>query len=131
VSVSLSHTDDVVLFAIARDRLVGVDVERLAADIDPDLLAPRVLHPDEARAMHGFTGEAQRRAFLRVWCRKEAALKVTGIGLLDDLTTLSVMSNDVDLGACKDPRVTKDDARVVHIQDLALDDAHQAALAVG
>jgi 4'-phosphopantetheinyl transferase len=129
--VSLSHTDDVVLLAVARGHLhgVGVDVERMGAEIDPDLLAPTVLHPDEARAMDGLVGEARKRAFLRVWCRKESALKVTGIGLLDDLTALSVLHDDVDLGACHDPRVTKDDARVVRIEDLALDEAHVAALA--
>lgn len=131
VSISLSHTDDVMLLAIARGGLhgVGVDVERVAAEIDPDLLSPTVLHAEEARAIHGLVGEERKRAFLRVWCRKEAALKVTGIGLLDDLTSLSVMSDEVDLAACKDPRVTKDDARVVSLENLALDYEHVAALA--
>jgi len=132
LSMSLSHTDDVVLLALShspRIRGVGVDVERVAAEIDPDLLSPTVLHPDEARAMRGLEGDARKRAFLRVWCRKEAALKVTGIGLLDDLTTLSVMDDDVDLSACRDPRVTTDDAHVVRVEDMVLDEHHVAALA--
>ena len=131
--VSLSHTDDTVLLALRRgdDRTagVGVDIERVAAEIDPELLAPSVLHPEERRALAHLRGDARKRAFLRVWCRKEAALKVTGIGLLDDLTSLSVLRDQVDLGACTDPRVTPDDARRVRIADLALDHEHVAALA--
>ncbi len=129
IGVSLSHTDDVVLLAVTHGRLVGVDVERVAAEIDPDLLAPTVLHREEARAIGRLGGDLRKRAFLRIWCRKEAALKVSGIGLLDDLTELSVMGDQVDLGACTDARVTKEDARVVRIEDLALDDDHVAALA--
>ena len=129
LAVSLSHTDDVVLLALARGLLVGVDVERMAANIQPDLLAPTVLHEEETHLLTGLTGDAQKRAFLRVWCRKEAALKVTGIGLLDDLTSLSVVPEQVRLGACSDPRVTHEDARTVTLMDLALDDAHQSALA--
>lgn len=37
--------------------------------------------------MKGLVGDERKRALLRVWCRKKAALKITGI----DLTVLSVM----------------------------------------
>jgi phosphopantetheinyl transferase len=60
----------------------------------------------------------ERRAFLRVWCRKEACLKATGVGLLDDLTSIAVLDDVVALGST-----------TVHVQDLALDTDHAAALA--
>ena len=129
VSMSLSHTDDVALLAIGHDLHVGVDVERAHAPIDPELLARVVLHEDEARAFSRLDGDARKRCVLGIGCRKEAALKVTGIGLLDDLTTLSVMPDEVSLGACRDARVTPEDACVVRITDLDVGAAHRAALA--
>ncbi len=108
---NLSHTDDVALLAVARDVAVGVDIERFAADIDPHELARTVLAPAEAAC-------TDRRAFLRIWCRKEACLKATGLGLLDDLTSVSVIDDRVSVGGA-----------LVHVQDLAIDADHAAALA--
>ena len=75
-------------------------------------LIPLVLAPAEAAC-------TDRRAFLRVWCRKEACLKATGIGLLDDLTTVSAIADRVVVAGA-----------AVHVQDLAISDAHAAALAI-
>ena len=108
---NLSHTDDVALLAVSRSIAVGVDVERYAANIDPLELARTVLAPAEAAC-------TERHAFFRIWCRKEACLKATGDGLVDDLTSLSVIEDRVSVGGA-----------VVYVQDLALDVDHAAALA--
>lgn len=84
--VSLSHSEEVALIAVARC-LVGVDAEALAAAGDDDLddLADLVLHPRELAAYER-AGVAQRpRAFLRLWTRKEAVLKARGEGIGDRL----------------------------------------------
>jgi 4'-phosphopantetheinyl transferase len=133
LSLSVSHTDDVVLLAVAPFD-VGVDVERVANDIDVRALLGRVASEDEAVALDRAaasrpSGDDEKRAFLRVWCRKEACLKVTGIGLLDDLTLLSVLSDTVDLGACSDARVRPQDRCIVHVSDLDIGPSHVAALA--
>jgi len=97
---NLSHCDDVALLAVAWDRALGVDIERRDADIDQRAVGRMVRAPDEAEL-----------DFMRVWCRKEAALKATGVGLIDDLTSVSVAGDcarvegqdvwlyDLDLGA--------------------------------
>jgi 4'-phosphopantetheinyl transferase len=108
---NLSHTDDVALLAVARVNPLGVDVERLAARLEPAELARLVLAPAEAACL-------DRAAFLRIWCRKEACLKATGVGLLDDLTQVVVMAERVDVAGT-----------TVHVQDLAVGPAHLAALA--
>jgi len=108
---NLAHADDVALLAVSLDVELGVDLERYDAAIDPDQLARLVLAPAEAHCV-------ERRAFLRVWCRKEACLKATGVGLLDDLTSVAVLDDLVVL-----------DGTSVHVQDLALDTDHAAALA--
>lgn len=109
---SLSHADDVALLAVAREIGLGVDIERLDAAIEHASLAPIVLAPAEVSAC------TDRRAFLRIWCRKEACLKATGVGLLDDLTTVSVVEQCVDV--C---------GSIVYVRDLAAGATHAAALA--
>ena len=132
VTYSLSHTDDEAWLAVAHGVDVGIDVERLAANIDPDALERIVLAPDEAAffaALSAASADERKRAFLRIWCRKEACLKATGVGLLDDLTSLSVMEDEVDLGACKDPRVGVATEKKVVVTDLALSPRHAGAIA--
>ena len=109
---NLSHAEDVALLAVTHDASVGVDVERFAASLDLAALIPLVLAPDEAACR-------DRRAFLRVWCRKEACLKATGVGLLDDLTTVSAIADRVVIAGT-----------AVRVQDLAIGDAYAAALAI-
>jgi len=111
---NLSHADDVALLAIARDVALGVDVERYDADLDARALGRVVLAPSE----RSVRDVAEPRAFLRIWCRKEACLKATGVGLVDDLTAISVVADRVDVSGT-----------IVHVQDLAVDDDHAAALA--
>jgi 4'-phosphopantetheinyl transferase len=106
---NLSHCDDVALLAVAGSPL-GVDIERRAADLEPRTLGRIVLAPDEFAP--------DRRSFLRVWCRKEACLKATGVGLVDDLTSVTVVADRVDVAG-----------EIVHVQDLDVGPAHAAALA--
>jgi phosphopantetheinyl transferase len=106
---NLAHAEDFALLAIAYGE-VGVDLERYDAAIDPAKLAPFVLAADEKHC----TG---RREFLRIWTRKEACLKATGVGLLDDLTTVSVIADSIAL-----------DGVTLYLRDLPFPD-HAAALA--
>jgi 4'-phosphopantetheinyl transferase len=77
---NLSHSDDVVVVAVSRDRHVGVDVERLHSDLDIDGLARRLFTPAE-RALLARTPTPQRPdIFITLWTRKEAILKAAGTG---------------------------------------------------
>jgi len=104
---NLSHCDDVALVAVAWDRALGVDVERRDADIDQRAVGRMVRAPDE-----------DEMDFMRVWCRKEACLKATGVGLLDDLTSVSVAGDRAQV-----------EGETVWVVDLDLGGDHAAALA--
>jgi 4'-phosphopantetheinyl transferase len=78
---NLSHADDLAVYAVARDREVGVDVERLRADLDYAALATYSLATDEAEAVRSLPPDRQPAAFLAIWTRKEAYLKGRGVGL--------------------------------------------------
>jgi phosphopantetheinyl transferase len=118
VQFSLAHAGDEALVAIADGFAVGVDLESAAARIDPDALAKIVLAPAEVGLVQAAQGAERRHAFLRVWCRKEAALKAVGLGLVDDLTAVSVAGEELVLGASR-----------VWLRDLAVGDGLVAAIA--
>jgi 4'-phosphopantetheinyl transferase len=109
---SVSHSGDWVLVAAA-GRPVGVDVERVAVT-GFDGFADFALHPGEVAA------ELDRRA--EVWVRKEALLKLHGLGLSRPPNSFTVCSGGQD-----DPLAP---GFPVTIVDLDLDAAHRAALAV-
>jgi 4'-phosphopantetheinyl transferase len=81
IEVSLSHSGEHVVLALARETPLGVDVENGDGSIDLRRLAPRVLSPAEARMYATLPESARRRRMLAVWTCKEAALKATGDGL--------------------------------------------------
>ncbi|MFE5858463.1 4'-phosphopantetheinyl transferase family protein [Streptomyces sp. NPDC056500] len=79
---SLSHCDGLSLLAFAVTP-VGVDVEPV-----PDAAAVAesadVLHPREAAELAALPADERPLAFTRMWTRKEAYLKGTGVGLAAD-----------------------------------------------
>lgn len=84
IGVSLSHTAGTVAVA-AGPGPVGVDVEDASAAVFDPRLAARVLAPAELATVHADPNPA--RAFLRLWVRKEALVKVgvTTLGRLREL----------------------------------------------
>ena len=81
VRFSLAHTDGLALLAVASDREVGVDVERLSEMIDVDRVAAAFLSPADVAAVTMAPPEVRRRAFFSAWTRHEARLKLRGRGL--------------------------------------------------
>ena len=74
---NLSHSGDLILLALHRERAVGVDVEQLRPGLAWRPIARRVLPPAEWQALEAEGAEA----FLAAWCRLEARLKAQGLGL--------------------------------------------------
>lgn len=103
LEVSVSHTADLVLAAVAIGYRVGVDVE-LVRDGPWRLLPRHALTANELAVLEECPPAERIEAFLRYWTRKEALLKAAGIGLAIDPHTVEVSS----------PR---DTARVVSLPD--------------
>jgi 4'-phosphopantetheinyl transferase len=82
ISFNLSHSSEVLLVAVARDREVGVDVELPRRSVDHVAIARRILAADEADRIEAIEDPQQReREFLRAWVRWEATLKCSGFGI--------------------------------------------------
>lgn len=78
---NLSHSGDIVLVAVAGDREVGVDVEKIKPHLDHDALARRFFSAHENRHLATVAPESRRDAFFAAWTCKEALLKAWGVGL--------------------------------------------------
>jgi 4'-phosphopantetheinyl transferase len=78
---NVSHSGDLILIAITIGRAVGVDVEKIRADLDPVEIATRFFSSNECKMLASLAGSDQYNAFFACWTRKEAYLKARGIGL--------------------------------------------------
>jgi len=95
VGFSLSRSAGVALVAVTRGRAVGVDVERVRADLGHDRLAGQLFSPAEAAALRELTEPDRQEAFFRLWVRKEAVVKASGVGLADGVDHLDVRGDTV------------------------------------
>ena len=77
---SISQTDGLAVLAFAWDCRVGVDVEKLASDVDIHGVGQAVFSDQEQADVNASTHDASS-AFFTVWTRKEALLKAVGTGL--------------------------------------------------
>jgi 4'-phosphopantetheinyl transferase len=119
---NLSHSGDLILVAVSPVRPVGVDIQDLAAGIDPVALSARFFPPDEAAFVAaGHDAREQQDRFTHLWCRKEAAVKAAGGRLWSNLRA---PVRDRDLVDCLEP------ARVHRVVDLPAPPGFRAAVAL-
>lgn len=101
---SWSHSGDGLLVAIGEHVRLGVDCERLHARPRALELARRYFTPPEHDWLAGVAaGGSRDRAFLRLWCAKEAVLKAHGHGLsfgLDRLRFAAGAGGALSLAEC-------------------------------
>ncbi len=76
-----SHSSGLALFAITRNRELGVDLERWCVGKPDEEVAERFFSPSEVTALRTLPKPKRKRAFIAAWTRKEAYLKATGAGL--------------------------------------------------
>ncbi len=81
IHFDLSHSGDVALFAVTRDRPIGVDVEYIRPVPHCQRLALEFFSQSEADNLFALPKERQSARFFNLWTRKEALLKAIGNGL--------------------------------------------------
>lgn len=84
---NLSDTKDALAIAVARHEL-GVDLETCARTVDHVGVGTHYFTPQEQAGIAQATDG--KRHFLELWTRKEAILKASGVGIMDDLKILRV-----------------------------------------
>jgi 4'-phosphopantetheinyl transferase len=78
---NVSHAEDIALYAVARARAVGIDIEYVRDGHASMDIAERFFSPAEVAALKGLPQHQQSEAFFNCWTRKEAYLKALGEGL--------------------------------------------------
>lgn len=127
--VTMSHSGDLALLAIADGRRCGVDLQQVPDATQAMRLARRFFPAEEtAMVAAGRTPEERVRRFGLLWTRKEACLKVTGGRLMPGMR-LPVARTATDDGV-----LVRDDGGPLPgpylTQDLAVPAGLQAAVAV-
>jgi 4'-phosphopantetheinyl transferase len=77
---NLSHSHEVALVVVARDRDVGVDVEQIRPLPDLEAIAARFFAPGERAGLACLAADRRPAAFFALWTLKEAYLKARGEG---------------------------------------------------
>ena len=81
IRFNLSHSHRTVLYAIARDREVGIDIEFVREGPHEEQIAEHFFSPNEVRTLRSLPPVQQRYAFFLCWTRKGAYIKARGEGL--------------------------------------------------
>ena len=87
---NLSHSQDLVLYAVAWNREVGIDIEQMRADCDYEAIVGRFFSAPEQQELAQLSPDLRLQGFFNGWTRKEAILKAMGKGLTVPLEQLEV-----------------------------------------
>jgi len=93
--VSLAHSGDAAVVAVASGREVGVDVELLRAGTESWSLSSHALTQSEQARLKALPVSRRSGAFLSMWTRKEALLKALGVGLALDPQLIELEGQEV------------------------------------
>lgn len=77
---NLSHSGNIVLYAFAFNRQVGVDIEQFRDLPDMDRIAERFFSSGEVAVLRQLSKPLRNKAFFKYWTRKESIVKATGEG---------------------------------------------------
>lgn len=81
IRFNMSHSHGVAIYAFARNREVGIDLEFIRRGVHEDQIAERFFSPREIATLRMVPAALQRFAFFLCWTRKEAYIKARGEGL--------------------------------------------------
>ncbi len=100
LAFNLSDSHGLALYAVARHRLVGVDLERIEPRATGEEVAERFFSRREVETLRALPADQRPEAFFTCWTRKEAYIKARGEGL-----SLPLDQFDVSLAPGAEPAV--------------------------
>lgn len=122
---SVSHSRDWIAIAVLDSARVGVDVEAVDASNDLTAVATSMFTPHEMISCGQVADRSHASCLLNLWTRKEAASKVTAVGLRAPFERLDATDDRIEMPTPNDeyPPV------VVHLRKLDAPAGHVASLA--
>lgn len=99
---SLSHAGDHAVIAVGGTAPLGVDLEPVRTIAEMDGVARTHFAPEEREALAAAPAAERALCFLRIWTRKEAFLKATGVGVGPGLSRFAVSAGATDARLLRD-----------------------------
>lgn len=127
---NLSHSSEVALLAVTRDRRLGIDVEAVRRHIAVEELAAHFFSAEEMRTLLELPEEQRTEAFFCCWTRKEAYIKALGAGLSIPLDSFTVSFQPNTAPALLRVNDNANEARRWSVYDLDVGPGYKAALVV-
>jgi len=127
---NLSHSHQLALISITRDREVGVDIEFMRSDFVTDEIATHFFSDSEVEEFRTVPPTQRTRAFFNVWTRKEAYIKARGEGLYCPLDQFDVSVAPDRPAMLMESRVDPGDAQRWNFNDIFAGDRYAATVAV-
>lgn len=128
---NMSDTKDAVMVAVAPDQEIGADIETMARSVDHGAVAQHYFTPEEVTwIMDGKPARLGKRRFLELWTRKEAVLKASGVGIMEDLRVLRVDAPR-NTNTITHPEFVRMAAPQYHVRTWRLGREHVVSLATG
>ena len=90
LNFSLSHSDEIVLLAVAHGVRMAVDVEMIRQSAPITALASRSFSAEERDLLSDAPERERRRTFYDIWTCKEAYMKANGRGIFSQMQQVSV-----------------------------------------
>jgi 4'-phosphopantetheinyl transferase len=100
VSFNLTHSQGRALIAVSDGCAVGIDLEKIKADVKALPIARRYFARAELAAIEAAPASLQAETFFRYWVAKEALLKGQGLGLRFPIDEFEVQFDELCLNAC-------------------------------
>jgi 4'-phosphopantetheinyl transferase len=127
---NLSHSNQIALMAVTRDREVGIDVEYVRPDFVTNEVANHFFSPAEIKQFRAIPAELKTASFFNGWTRKEAYIKARGEGLSCPLDQFDVSLRPDERPMLLNSRVDPNDVSRWAFQNLHAAKDYTAALAV-
>ena len=131
VRFNLSHSGGLFVYAMARAREVGLDIELIRPVENQEAIARRYFTPAEAAALNAHFPPDSQRLFFTTWTRREALAKGLGLGLGlaapgRQIQTLRLSAKLPDIVEVDDPAGAR---RPWELRDVPVGPEYAAALA--
>jgi 4'-phosphopantetheinyl transferase len=127
---NVSHSAGLALIAFGMKSGLGVDIEKIRADVDTAALSERFFSPRERAGLKQLPEQLRASGFFSCWTRKEAFLKATGEGLSFPLADFSVSTHPERDAELEEIRGSAEAGKQWFLADLAVSQEYRAALAL-
>ena len=129
-SFNVSHAGALALYAVTRNRAIGIDLEDIRMDVECDSISEHFFSPRERRLLRAIPAAQRPEAFFHCWTRKEAYVKARGKGLSIALDQFDVSVSPQEPAALLETREEGQENSHWSLHDLPVGERYVAALAV-